>query len=250
MARARTATTPPSVEEEVCPDGVRVHVPASSEVDCVMAGPTGNETNHSLDGLTVRGGLAIEGTAGIVTYLNRDVAATLARETAMRRAQGVYAETYPAGMTSAQSLMVTGNVYGFAVGLAAGDVVRSISSRCAVAGTTVSLAKHGLYSKTGALLASSASDGTAFESAGVKTLSMSTAYTVLTDDLYYLAIIAVSGVTMPTMFRINAFLGASPMGGVGSGVPPLVVDASEADLPAAATLIASSAEIGIWMGVA
>jgi hypothetical protein len=125
-----------------------------------VAGPNGNETNHTLDGLTVRGGLAIEGVGGVKTYLNSDVASGLARQSLAMRNQGVYAETYPVMNSNGQTITTTGTVYGVGIGLLAGDVVTNLTSRVSLAGATVSLAKMGLYSKAGTLLCSSASNGT------------------------------------------------------------------------------------------
>jgi hypothetical protein len=214
-----------------------------------VAGPNGNETNHTLDGLTVRGGLAIEGVGGVKTYLNSDVASGLARQSLAMRNQGVYAETYPVMNSNGQTITTTGTVYGVGIGLLAGDVVTNLTSRVSLAGATVSLAKMGLYSKAGTLLCSSASNGTAFETTGVKTLPMTTPYTVPTDDYYFAAFIAVSAVTMPTNWRSATFFTANSYAGVGSGQNIAVLQLSQADLPASATFVTSTSAISMWIGV-
>lgn len=207
----------------------------------------GNESNHRIDGLTIGGDLAFEGVGGAKTILNRDAAGFVARQAAFCRGMGYYAEPYPA-MLSSHTITVTQTVYGIGIGLLEGDVVSNLSVRVSVAGNTVTLAKLGLYSKTGTLLCSSADSGASFASTGTKTLPMTTPFTVLATDFYYAAFLGVSAVTMPDMWRASNLLAAG-WGGVGVGAAILVNQTGQADLPASATLVAQGANTAWWIGV-
>lgn len=212
--------------------------------------PLGNESNHTMDGLTVRGGLALANNNGQIASVEYDRFASMARVAVLQRGQGFLAETSPRGAGAFSStIAITQVLYGMPVGLLAGDIVSNLSIAIQVAGNTVTLAKLGLYSKIGTLLASSAESGASFASTGMKTLAMTTPYTVVTDDLYYTAFLAVSAVTMPTPIRTAGNAIASNNAGVGSGFPFQVVQTAQTDLPATATLVTSGSGISYWIGV-
>lgn len=212
-----------------------------------MAGPTGNETNHTLDGLTVRGGLSLEGTGGVSTYLNRDAASDVARRMALMRGLGYYAETYPQVCHSGASLLNSGGCHFVAIGLLAGDVVTSITVQLEATGTSITLAKNGLYSVAGTLLASSASGHASFGTLGKKTLAMTTPYTITTDGMYYVCHIQVAASSAQVM-KAAGGLGSSQ--GVGSGGLVQGFQGGQADLPASATISLSASSLGMWMAVA
>src|SRR4051812_10669111 len=98
-----------------------------------MAGPSGNEANHTMDGLTVRGGLALQGDAGVQTYLNRDVAGMVARNAALLKGTGYYAETFPFAASNTSLAGTSQTIYAMACGLLAGDVVTNILCGCQTA---------------------------------------------------------------------------------------------------------------------
>jgi hypothetical protein len=215
-----------------------------------MAGPTGNETNHVMDGLTVRGGLGLEGPGGVVTYLNRDAAAAVARQAAVVRGQGFITETFPRCGALSGTISVDGTVYGTAIGLLAGDVITNMTIGINVAGNTTTIAKLGIYSQTGTLLCSSADGSAGMGTAGLKTMAMTTPFTVTADGLYYAAWITKASVTLPTPLRGSASLSASnPSAGIGAGTPFMVTQTGQTDFPASATLVASVVSLAYWMGI-
>ncbi len=175
---------------------------------------------------------------------------TLTRDRAqvLRIGQGYFAETYQRPSNQSGSLAATQLLYGMAVGLLAGDVVTNMTVPVQTAGASVTLAKVALYSKTGTLLASSADASASFNSTGLKTVAMSSAYTVPTDDLYYAAFLAVSTVTMPTILRGMGSVTAACAGGIGSGSPVQVVQTGQADLPSPATFVVGSGNT-VWIGL-
>lgn len=214
-----------------------------------MAGPTGNESSHIFDGVTIRGGLALEGGGGS-TYLNRDVAAHLARQIAVMRAQGYFAETFTRAGQFTGTAATSGTVYYTPIGLVAGDVVSSFTSQPNTGGSVLTLAKVGLYQPTTAgaatLLCSTASDHTNYQSAGVRTTLVTSPYTVLADGGYFIGGLWV-GTTGPTLQRcglavVSAALAGGVMGGAG-------IQAAQADLPATASITYSVSNQVHWWAV-
>jgi hypothetical protein len=219
-------------------------------------GPTGNEKSHVLQGVTISGGFAHEGpgsSSGNVrrsVYLTNDSSATLVRQQALMEAQGYYAETYPRAASLISSVTTTQEVYYTAIGLAAGDVVSNLLVMLQVVGTTTTLAKVGLYSKANVLLASSADVSSVVNgSAGPKVIPLTAPLVVPTTDGYWAAFLAVSAVTMPTLWRSfpspfsNGLFGSASMGASAT-------QTGQADLPATATPVyAAGGALSVWMGV-
>lgn len=166
------------------------------------------------------------------------------------RAQGLIAETLPRAQAG---LYVGGTVSGtlFAVGvpLLAGDVVSNLSIIVTAAGAAATLSKLGLYSKAGVLLASSVDQGTSWQSAGPKTVAMSTPYTVPTTDLYYVALLYVGTSTLAAFARGWGSGTTALIAAIGSGSLPFASQAGLSDLPAPATLVNTAAPLAFWMGV-
>lgn len=211
----------------------------------------GNESNHTMDGLTIRGGLGIVGAAGATAYLDRDAAADVARSNALRRGQGIYAETTPLGGCNASIAGVSQSVYANAVGLLAGDVVSSITVLAIVVSTTATLVKVGLATSAGVMLGQSASVHGAFNSpAGMVTSALTAPYTVLTDGLYYPHIlqVAATGATL-ICGRASMALGN---GAIGAGSPLTGIWTGQADLPAngsSLTLSTATTCRTVWFGI-
>lgn len=209
--------------------------------------PLGNESNHSMDGLTVRGGLAVANNSGGIASVDFDRFAALARQAVVMRAQGYYAETYPRAASLVANGVTSGTLYAMAVGLIAGDVVANMTIGVSTLGT-MTLAKLGLYSKTGnTLLCSSADASVAFGSTGPKTLAMTTPYTVVADDIYYVGFLAVH--TSLQCYRGSTSTVTTFSGGVGNGFAMQMAQGSQVDLPATATLAVSTSGISWWVAI-
>jgi hypothetical protein len=168
------------------------------------------------------------------------------RQQILTAGQGLLTQNYERQASSANQIMIDGTVYFMLVGLRAGDVVSSISVTVAVIGVTPTVSKVGLYSKAGIQLAASAELGAVWTTAvGTKTSAVTAPYPVLTDDVYYVALICKAG-TLPTLTRGAANASYST---IGSGAAPIGTQASQTDLPAPATIITSGTPFGFWVGV-
>jgi hypothetical protein len=211
-----------------------------------VAGPTGNETNHILDGVTVRGGLAIEGAGGLTTYLNRDAAAFVAREAVRMRGQGYYAETLQKGSGNTQTVTTSGTTYCVGIGLLAGDVVTNISVLLNTVPVAPTLTKVGIFTKAGTLLGASADASAAFATLGLRTTALTSPVTITADDYYYLAFLNVAG-TGAALVRGGGGLNINTYNGV-SGSFSAGVQTSQSDLGSGAITL-GAAPFYFWFGV-
>lgn len=212
----------------------------------------GNETNHYINGATITGGLSFEGPLGANAYLNRDVAAKLARDQAVNRGMGYYAETFPRLSAASASASVSQTIYFSAIGLLQGDVVTSILTAVNAANNTATLTKLGLFTSAGVLLAATADASVAFNSTGVKSTALTAAYTVTADGLYYLGFLNVAS-TGASLYRTTAGLVAGGLGAFTGGSGACGTQASQADFPAlgaAATIGFAGTPISYWLAVA
>jgi hypothetical protein len=113
-------------------------------------------------------------------------------------------------------------------------------------GVTLTLFKVGLYSKTGTLLASSADISGTIGAAAVKSVAFSTPYTVLTNDAYYLGVIAVFSAGTVALMRgtVSSLLSVALDG----GLTPIVKQTGQTDIPSPATFVAgNNAQACFWM---
>lgn len=158
---------------------------------------------------------------------------------------GLIAETVPRAHVITQQIMIDGTVYFGAIGLSAGDVVTRLSINVTTGATVASLSKVGLYASDGTRLAVSADQGASWESAGLKTITLTAAYSVVRSDLYYVAAVSKAAV-LPTISRgaSNANLSAS----VNSGMLPWGQQTGQTDLPSPATIASGGVYIP-WIGV-
>jgi hypothetical protein len=138
-------------------------------------------------------------------------------------------------------------VYFMLVPLRKGTVITNLYIGVTTGGTGTSLSKCGIYSVGGSLLASSADQGTAWNTAGALTVALTTPYTVTADAGHYVALVAKTATTMPTLLRAEPSGGGQAMNAIGSGAQAIGTQSGQTDLPTTATIGATSA-IGFWMG--
>jgi hypothetical protein len=160
-------------------------------------------------------------------------------------AQGVITQNFDRVVANNYQALVDGTAYFLSVGLRAGDTVTNISVVVGGAGSAVTLSKVGLYSKAGARLGISADQGTAWQSTGLKTIALTSPYTVPADDGYYIAVVSKATTTVPSLLRVQSGL---LMTAVGTGMAPVATQAAQTDLPATATLGVAST-FGFWVAV-
>jgi hypothetical protein len=161
--------------------------------------------------------------------------------------QGLITESFSRlapGVTT--NIMVDGTAYLIGVGLRANDRIANVAIIVATGGATLTLSKVGLYKKDGTRVAVSDDQGTAWQSAGLKNVALSSAYMVPVDDIYYVAIVSKGG-TLPTLIRGSNSLSAAVA--VGSGSLPYGSVTAQTDLPASLTVAAGTAPIAYWVGV-
>jgi hypothetical protein len=160
-------------------------------------------------------------------------------------AQGLVTQNYERTLVQGSSIMIDGTVYYLSVGLRAGDLVTNVILHVATAGATLTLSKVGLYDKSGTRLVVSADQGTAWETSGMKTVALSSPYTVPSDDGFYVALVS-KGTTLPTLSRSSG-----PSAGtiqVGSGMRALAMQTGQTDFPASASF-AGTAPLSFWVGL-
>lgn len=140
----------------------------------------------------------------------------------------------------------TGTLIGALCGFRAGDLITNIVLHVTANGSSITLAKVGVYDLSGVLLASSADVDTTFSSGSVprkQVTALSSPYRVIDDRGLYVAFLNVNGGGSPTILRGNDNNSAQ----IGSGGWPYWSQTGQTDLPATAT--PASATNAPWMGV-
>lgn len=163
-----------------------------------------------------------------------DVTINASRAEVALAESGFISEAYMASNATANFTLVTQQIMGSNIGLLAGDVVTNVHYNHTTQGTSVTLARVGIYdtSATPTLVASCASDTTIVDSAAsMKTVPLTTPYTVTETGAYTVCLLAVFTGTAPTITRAAGTV-ANQLSGVGSGTYRCFVKTSQADLPA------------------
>lgn len=161
--------------------------------------------------------------------------------------QGLVTETYPIATVSSNFQTVSQTVYYNLVGLLKGDVITNIHVALTAIGTTTTSVFVALYDSSGNRLAVSNDLTTALDSTlGMKTLALSSPYTITSDGAYYLSVLIINGTAgnCPTLQRGNGTSGSN--GAVGSGVRAFAGQAGQSTMPTTASF--SNATVAYWMG--
>ena len=103
-----------------------------------------------------------------------------------------------------------------------------------------------LYDTSGNRLAVSTDQTTGLDSVGMKTVAMSTPYTVTTSGAYYVAVLVNNSGTPPTFGRNNS--NSTMTAGIGSGARIAGVQTGQTSMPSSGT-IGTGATIDFWIGV-
>lgn len=161
--------------------------------------------------------------------------------------RGLLAETAsPLGSIGGVA-MTGGTIHFVGVTLFSGMRLTGACIHVATAGVAVTLSKVGLYDTSGNRLAISADQGTAWQTIGSYTIPFTATVTISTTGLYYGAIIATAGTTVPAPFRTGQSM--ATMGAVNSGVLPFGTQTGQTDLINPATIAAGASSPPIpWMG--
>lgn len=163
--------------------------------------------------------------------------------------QGLKGQNFDRHLVSTAAVLTDGVVYLSMVGLTVGEVITNMHFKMSTAATGTSLSKMGIYTVAGTTVtrvALSADQGSAWDSGGfaIRTVPLSTPYTVPTTGGYYFALVSKAATTLAQCDyaqarQANAF-GANP--------PPYGVITGQTDLPASGTINPSSAVSTWWMG--
>ncbi len=170
-------------------------------------------------------------------------------DTILRNARGVAAETFDTNRNGVSTILISGTTYLSGLPLLGGTVITNLSVQITVAGAAVSLSKVGLYNTSGTLLASSADQGSSWNTAGYKTIALTAPYTVPATGVYYGGIVFVTASTAPTFARgqaptaIQGLLGCVSVNG---GILPYASVTGQTDL-VSVTVGAGTAPGNIWM---
>ncbi len=222
-------------------------------------GPTGNTgPAGSAAAATTDASALVTGTlpaarigAASITTANLAAAAKISPYIA---GQGMIAETFPRQERAVSLVLVAGVVYYTGVALYAGQVITNITVGVTVKSVSATLAKVGLYSKTGTRLALSSTQHVAWNAnPGLYTVPFAAAatYTVPTDDLYYVAVISVGG-TPPSLLTATTSTGVLSIttNVIGSGVPAYTAQTAQSDLPSPGSITAGvTTAIACWAGL-
>ncbi len=158
---------------------------------------------------------------------------TRSREEQRATALGYIAETfarYDGWMDT--GVLSSGEVAYVGIFLRQGEIITNLHVVILTAGAGLTLSKCGIYDTVGNRLASSANQGAAWQSSGLKTVALTSSYTVPSAGFYYLAML-VTGVTPPAM--PTAQTNTASMGNaLGANPAPVNLQAAQADLPAVA----------------
>lgn len=158
---------------------------------------------------------------------------------------GLLSESNDRSACQNASGLTTQAVFYMAVPLRAGDLISNGHLIVIGAGSGLTLSKMGLYSTAGVRLALSADQGVAWQSGGMKTAAMLSAFRIVTSGIYYVAVLAV-GTGMPTLARAIAN-STILQGAVAGGVPLGAEQAGQADLPDPGVIAGGATQF--WVGV-
>jgi hypothetical protein len=158
----------------------------------------------------------------------------VARSQLAQTAAGVISENYPPYVATSSNAPTSQVVFGYLLGLRAGDVVTGILLRSAVAaaGTAPTTARFGIANSAGVILALSGNiNAAASWPVGGVLGALTAPYTVLADGGYFACFVVNGtwGTTQPTLNRTSGLAGS---GAVGGNVTPSFSWAGQTDLPA------------------
>lgn len=170
------------------------------------------------------------------------------RDMLLVRGQGLINQNFPPYAATTAGLMVSQTVYFGLIGLLKGDIITNIHVAVSTTGTTTTNTFVALYNSAGNRLAVSNDLTTALDSTGMKTLALSSAYTILSDGAYYIAILTVNGTPANCATLVRGTSNNSVMAAVGSGVKVDGTQTGQSTMPSSATISAGTT-FGYWMGV-
>ena len=136
---------------------------------------------------------------------------------------------------------------GAVVGVKAGDVLASASVALASSGTSVTLAKLGVYDTSGNQLAATADFAASTTSGAPKriTVAFAAAYTVPADTAVYAVFLNVNSSAGPTLYRGGSLTATDTA--VGSGAHGMVLQGAQTDLQATHTF--AKGGFAPWIGL-
>lgn len=168
-------------------------------------------------------------------------------------ALGYLSETFPITVAAASSIptanAASGTLVAGMVGLRQGDVVTNTHVCVSAAGTSLTFAKLGLFDASGNFLAATASVSATFNSGGgVKTVALTSPYTIGADGGYYVGFLQYgSGATGAGLYGgISPPGAAAGLGGPGSN--PVVQVTLQTDITGNVTFAANT-QRAYWFGV-
>jgi hypothetical protein len=160
-------------------------------------------------------------------------------------AQGLVCETFDRVLAQTSCTPTSGDLRGGLIPLRSGQVVTSLNVVVNGPGTGMTHGSLALYDTAGNLIRSTADAPATFQSAGLKTVALTTPYTQATDGAVVATCFLTTGTTMPTIWGTIA-ASANITGAVGSGFPRVVSQTGLASQPNPATFAVATALF--WLG--
>lgn len=174
--------------------------------------------------------------------LERQVPSTSRRDRRVR-AEGFLTETFPRAQAAGASVLTSQRVYFALIGFRVGDEVSSLHVAVTTAGSGTTVARVGVYSTAGVLLAESDDLGVTFHSAGVADCPLAEPWTCPASGGYYAAVLVVAS-SPPTLLR--GYTGtAAAFDAIDGGVLAAGSQSGQSSLPDPAS-IAVTDGIGLW----
>lgn len=196
-------------------------------------------------------GWAGNGADGLLGSLIRTVAP--GRQAALLQGLGLITETCSRMLGVSGQAGVDGTAYYMAVYLFAGETVSGLV--VAIDGTVlasgVTLGKLGLYAADGTQLGITANQTTAWESAGLKDVSLVAPVPIATSGIYYASCISKWTVAGPRFITGNSTLTTDLVAAlpVGAGKMPFASQTGQTDLPSPAVIALGTQPLPRWIGV-
>jgi hypothetical protein len=172
------------------------------------------------------------------------------RSAALSKGQKIITETCPKHGCNAFKETVSETAFGSAIGLCAGETVTGIALELENKPTELTLAKVGLTDKSGKVLAVSADQHTGWEGAlGHKDIPFEATFTILEDDLYYLAVLTVVKGTKPKILCANSGLASAITNPTNGGKGVEVSAGALANLTGTIAWTTTASQLGLWLAV-
>lgn len=197
---------------------------------------TGDSTGTTIDDeATITGATTLA--VSLAGSTSRAGSAAKRRRLLLANGLALKGETFDRNLAQGAFAPTAGDLRCVLVPLLAGETITNLYCHVTSAGSSVTLAKGVVYSKTGGTLYASTADidSTFNSGTGVKGGALSSAWTAPSDDVYFVGFVFVGG-TSPTILRGTSGISGYSSQAASGGIAGSVVNAGQTDAPSTLTL--------------